>query len=184
MYCLNGMYKMLDEDAFKADMYFILETRNQYTKGFDISSVLENSVEVKPIKVEECTLVTYKDLVNHFRLNQKNGLVNWGEYSDKTEWITIIESSYKFYKTTWLTITEAKQMVENYGDTFEILKIEIKKLFIVGKSYTRSEVKELLQGLYDKKGINRKAKHTDLNEVMVVKEKKVNGERMVEIIKK
>lgn len=180
---LDGNYRILDESAFKADLYFILETRKQYTKGFDLTTSLENFEEIKPIEVELET-IDYKDLVNHFRLNNVDGKINWDKYSNKTEWITLIESSYKFYKTTWMNVTEAKQMVDNYGDDFELMKIQIKKMFNVGKTYSRKEVKEKLQAFYNSVGLKRKAKHTDLMEVMTVREKMIKGERLIEIINK
>lgn len=52
-------------------------------------------------------------------------------------------------------------------------------------NYTRAEIKETLQKMYDKAGIKRKAKHTDFFEFFSeVTEKKVQGERMMTIIKK
>ena len=72
----------------------------------------------------------------------------------------------------------------NYGDDFELIKIQIKKMFNVGKTYSRKEVKEKLQAFYNSVGLKRTAKHTDLMEVMTVREKIIKGERLIEIIKK
>ena len=76
-----------------------------------------------------------------------------------------------------MNVSYAKQMIENYGDDFELTKLEIKRLFVVGNRYTRKEVKEKLQELYNNLGIKRTAKYTDLSEVMSIKDVKVKGER-------
>lgn len=84
-----------------------------------------------------------------------------------------------------MNVSYAKKMIENYGDDFELTKLEIKRLFVVGNRYTRKEVKEKLQELYNNLGINRVAKHTDLSDnIMRVKEVTVRGVRMIEIISK
>lgn len=57
-------------------------------------------------------------------------------------------------------------------------------MFRKGNRYTRKEIKERLQKLYDSKSIVRKAKYSDLYEVYKkeqIKEGAVNGERYLEI---
>lgn len=178
----DGRY-VINEQAFLADKYFILEIRRQYTKGFDIKGSLDNVTEIDEIELPKST--TYSDLVTFFNSENKDGVIDWGIYSTKTEWIQIIETSYRFYKKTWMNVSYAKKMIENYGDDFELTKLEIKRLFVVGNRYTRKEVKEKLQELYNRLGINRVAKHTDLSDdIMKVKEVAVRGVRMVEILSK
>lgn len=76
-------------------------------------------------------------------------------------------------------------MVENYGDTFGLLKTTVAKIFTQGKRYSRKEVKEKLQVLYDINNIKRKSKHTDLYEFFKeLDEVTVKGERYVEIVQK
>lgn len=53
--------------------------------------------------------ITYKDLVRYFNELNKNGVVDWGLFGTKTEWISLIEASYKFYKTAWVDFTYARQ---------------------------------------------------------------------------
>ena len=77
-----------------------------------------------------------------------------------------------------------KKMIDNYSENSNLLNNEIHNLFVTGKSYTRKEVKEKLQELYDANNLKRKAKHTDLDEVMTVRHKIIKGERLIEIIKK
>lgn len=57
-------------------------------------------------------------------------------------------------------------------------------MFRKGNRYTRKEIKERLQKLYDSKSIVRKAKYSDLYEVYKkeqIKEGAVMGERYLEI---
>lgn len=176
-------YRELDEDAFKSDLYFILEIREQYTKGFDVSTTLENSIIVDAVVINKKS-TSYSDLVKYFRENNIEGRINWGNFSDKTEWISLIEQSYKLYKTTWLNISYTKEMLNNYGDDFELLKSTIKCTFLRGREYSRKEVVTTLQTIYDNIGLTRKAKHSDINEVFNTKDKKIKGERMIVILNK
>ena len=65
---------IINENAFNADKYFILEIRNQYTKGFDINGKLGNTEIIDPIELPKS--VTYIDLVEYFNANNKNGLID------------------------------------------------------------------------------------------------------------
>ena len=173
---------VINEQAFNADKYFILEIRDQYTKGFDIQGSLDGS-----IKEDLCVIpknVTYIDMVNYFNENHVKGIVDWSYYSTRTDWASIIESSYKLYGKTWRDYTYACKMIDAYGDDWETFKLEVSRCFSVGSRYTRKETKEILQKIYDKRGMKRKAKHTDLMEIMTIKEFGINGERMIEILKK
>lgn len=76
-------------------------------------------------------------------------------------------------------------MIEYYGNTYELLKATVCKMFIQGNRYSRKEIKDKLQLLYDANNIKRKAKHSDLKEFFKqVKEVTVRGERYVEIVQK
>lgn len=59
-----------------------------------------------------------------------------------------------------------------------------KKMFTIGNRYSRKEIKEKLQELYNNLGIKRTAKYSDLSEVMSIKDVKVKGERFIEILGK
>jgi hypothetical protein len=173
----------INEQAFNADRYYILETRNQYSKGFDIKGAFSESITVEPIILP--IEVKYSDVVEYFKANHVDGVIDWGVMSTRTEWIAVVESCYRFYKKVWEDYTYAKNMINNYGDSFELLKIDIKSSFKTGSRYNRKDIKDILNTIYKKHGINRKAKHSDLIEVFgAVKEVKINGERYVEIIKK
>jgi hypothetical protein len=62
--------------------------------------------------------------------------------------------------------------------------MDIKRQFSVGSSYSRNQVKEILKEIYCSYKIERIPKHYDLKDALIIKEKKINGERMVEILGK
>lgn len=171
--------RVINEQAFNADKYFILELRKQYTKGFDIRGEFEEIKDIKAIELPKS--VSYSDLVKYFNSFHCSGTIDWGVYSTKTDWITIIESSYKLYKKTWSDITYAKEMIGNYGNVYGQFGIEIKGAFAVGTSYSRKEIKDILSKLYTRFNMERKAKHSDLKEFFIIREFMVKGERKVEI---
>jgi hypothetical protein len=160
-----------------------METRKQYTKGFDIKSSLGFINEVEPIKLSND--VCYKDLVRFFNATHKDGKMNWSEVSNFTKWISLIELSYKYYQQTWLDQSYAKQMVENYGKETNIIKTKISKKISVGKRYARKEAKKMLQDIYDLHNISRKAKHSDFDGIFKkVRHRKCGGEWYLEILEK
>jgi hypothetical protein len=177
----DGEYH-INEQAFNADKYFILETRNQYRKGFDIKSKVGEGISVDQIILPR--EITYKNLVDYFMENNIDGEIDWDTYSTREEWIRIIEDSYKYFKKVWKDLTYAKSMVENHNDIQELVRMEIKRQFSVGSSYTRSQVKEILKEIYSGYNIERIPKHYDLQDALTIKEKKINGERMIEILGK
>jgi hypothetical protein len=176
----------MNKMAFMADKYFILETRKQFTQGFDIRGSFDSS-EVVNCKIEMKKEVSFADLVLYFRevlQNSDNNISDWGVYSTRVEWIDIIEKCFKLYNKVWSNVTTAKEMLTNYNNPQGQIAIKIKNLFSVGQRYTRADIKKQLKDLYLKESINRTAKHTDLNEYFDTRELTINGERMVEIIKR
>ncbi len=177
----NGRYE-LNEQAFLADKYFILETRRQYQKGFDIRGQFENSTEVQPIVLPG--EVTYSELVKYFKENNKDGEIDWGVYSTKNEWISVIETSYKCYKNVWKDYTYAKMMISNFGDVYNTIKSVANNIFSEGK-YSRKEATKKMQNIYDDLKFSRSVRHHDFNEIFKeVKHSKIRGERYVEIVEK
>lgn len=157
---------------------------NEWYSVDKLETILDYIHNGVPENVSVYNLSSYKDVVTYFRNNNIDGKIEWNEYLYKSDWIQIIETSYRLYKRTWMDISYAKKMIENYSENSNLLNNEICNLFVTGKSYTRKEVKEKLQELYDANNLKRKAKHTDLDEVMTVRHKKVKGERFIEILGK
>lgn len=177
----DGRY-ILNDGAFNADKYFILQTRRQYAEGFDIRGCIGNGETIGSVSLPKS--VRYKDLVDYFEDNNVKGEIEWGSYSTRHEWIRLIEDSYRFYKKVWKDFTYAKNMVDNHNDTHELVKMDIKRQFSVGSSYSRNQVKDILKEIYCSYKIERIPKHYDLQDALIIKEKKINGERMVEILGK
>ena len=177
----DGRY-ILNEGAFNADKYFILQTRRQYAEGFDIRGCIGNGETIGSVSLPKS--VRYKDLVDYFEDNNVKGEIEWGPYSTRYEWIRLIEDSFRFYKKVWKDFTYAKSMIDNYNDTHELVKMDIKRQFSVGSSYSRNQVKEILKEIYCSHKIERIPQHYDLQDALIIKEKKINGERMVEILGK
>ena len=150
----------LNEQAFNADKYFILETRKQYLKGFDIRDRVGESRTIESVVLPR--EVTYSDLVYYFLKHHKDGKINWGVYSTREDWIKVIEHSYRFYKKVWKDYTYAKGMIKNYGNTYEQIKMDIRCSFSVGSRYSRAEVKRALNEIYSKYGISRIPRYYDL----------------------
>jgi hypothetical protein len=177
----DGRY-IINEQAFNSDKYFILETRRQYVEGFNIKGFLGHASVIEPVSLPK--EVSYRDLVKHFEDNHVNGVVDWDLYSTRAEWIKLIEDSYRIFRKVWKDYSYARNCVENHDNVYELLRIDIKKNFAVGSTYTRNKVKEILTVIYRDHGINRIPKHYDLEDALTIREKKINGERMVEIIGK
>jgi hypothetical protein len=173
---------LINEQAFNADKYFILETRNQYLRGFDVRDRVGESRTVEPVILPR--QVTYSELVDYFLKYNKEGDIVWGVYSTREEWIKVIEDSYRFYKKVWKDYTYAKGMIKNYGNTYEQIKMDIRCSFSIGSRYNRTKIKEILKEIYNKYEINRIPRHYDLQDALFIKEVKIMGERMVEIIGK
>lgn len=173
---------IINEQAFNADKYFILETRNQYLKGFDVRDIIGESRKVTPIILPRN--ITYNDLVNFFLKNNESGVIDWSIYSTHVDWITIIEDSYRFYKKVWKDYSYANRMIENYGQVYEQILNDMRYSFSVGKRYSRSEIKEILTKIYENYQINRIPSHHDLNDALDIKDVKIMGERIVEVVGK
>jgi hypothetical protein len=176
----NDTY-VLNELRFKADKYFILETRNQYSKGFDISGAFDGSYEVTPMVLPNN--FTYPDGVEYFKANHVEGKVEWYEYSINREWVALIEECYKLYGQVWKDFTFAKAKVKSYGkDDFGLIRLKAKKMFSTGKKYSRADAKIILQKIYDEYGIVKKANCNDVYQIFKkVRQTTVNGVRMIEV---
>lgn len=85
---------ILNEQAFNADQYFILEIRKQYSKGFQIKGILDTYTEVDQQIIRS---INYTDLVEYFIKNK--GIVTWNNIGGKQEWKDLIDNSYKLYNT-------------------------------------------------------------------------------------
>lgn len=184
IYNSNNDSYILNRIAFNADKYFIMETRRQYEKGFNLRGVFTDTETVEPVILPKN--VTYADVAEYFKNNHKQGVIDWGIYSTKTEWIDLITTYYNLYKKAPSTdITRVKALIEAYTEPVKQLQIKVHSAFKTDHRYTRKEVKEILNGIYKVSGVKRNAKYSDLFEFCKeVKETSSKGERYMTIIKK
>jgi hypothetical protein len=161
-----------------------METRRQYEKGFNLRGVFTDTETVEPVILPKN--VTYADVAEYFKNNHKQGVIDWGIYSTKTEWIDLITTYYNLYKKAPSTdITRVKALIEAYTEPVKQLQIKVHSAFKTDHRYTRKEVKEILNGIYKVSGVKRNAKYSDLFEFCKeVKETSSKGERYMTIIKK
>lgn len=169
-----------NEQVFNSDKYFVLKVRKQYEEGFNIRAALGELGElVNETIISERLTKSYKDYAAYYNKNK-----NWNEEFTNKDWKEIVEISVRLFKKAKLNYTNAKEDIANYVNPSDGIKSQIVRKFNVGTSYNRAEVKSILQTIYDQNNIKRKAKHSDLNEFFEVKERKSNGERYCEILKR
>lgn len=155
----NGF--IINDNAFNADKYFILETRKQFTKGFDVIGAFD----VKPIEVtapKNISKYSYLVLLEKYKsFINGNTDIKFADDEIVTENFKLIDSYYKQYNSFTNNSTYAKKMIKVFNDDWKRLTYEIINIFPKG-IYVKKEVKEKLNKLYLKYGINRKAKIADL----------------------
>jgi len=156
----NGF--IINDNAFNADKYFILETRKQFTKGFDVIGAFE----VKPIEIEaprNKSIYSYSVLLDKYKnMIKGDNSLSFTKEEMVTENYILIDTYYKQYNGFTDNSSYAKKMIKVYNDDWKRLTYEIINIFPKG-IYVKKEVKDKLNQLYNKYGIKRKAKITDLS---------------------
>lgn len=156
----NGF--IINDNAFNADKYFILETRKQFTKGFDVIGAFE----VKPIEIEaprNKSIYSYSVLLDKYKnMIKGDNSLSFTREEMATENYILIDTYYKQYNGFTNNSSYAKKMIKVYNDDWKRLTYEIINIFPKG-IYVKKEVKDKLNQLYNKYGIKRKAKITDLS---------------------
>jgi len=94
------------------------------------------------------------------------------------------EEMVEMYKSNKESIEDYSYKVEYYSNEYKRVFLTVRNRFIEGEQYSVAEVKDKLQVVYKEFGLSRKAKSTDLQEFMVVKETKSNGNRFVTVVTK
>lgn len=156
----NGF--IINDNAFNADKYFILETRKQFTKGFDVIGAFD----VKPIEVtapRNKSIYSYSVLLDKYKnMIKGDNSLSFTKDEMATENYILIDTYYKQYNSFTNNSSYAKKMIKVYNDDWKRLTYEIINIFPKG-IYVKKEVKDKLNQLYNKYGIKRKAKITDLS---------------------
>lgn len=182
-------YSLYDNDkwqintvAFSADKYFILETRKQFTKGFDIISILKNMpIEIAPPNNKD--IYSYNALVSKYEDSLNDDSIQFTDEEKATENYQMIETYYKQYGKLTNNSTYCKQMIKATGDNFLKLYYQVRNAIKVQR-YKKTELKSILQEIYKDNGIVRKAKETDLNEYNIQYEQKtIKGYKYIDVIR-
>lgn len=153
---------IINELAFNADKYFILETRRQFTKGFNLIGLLP----VKPIEVKAPTITneySYCTLLAKYQYSLTNPDIVFRDDEKATENYQVIDQYYKEYGKFTTNSSYAKKMINAKGNDWSKIFIEVRNSLQV-KRYPLKEIKEILNKIYKEYGLARKAKETDLNE--------------------
>lgn len=152
--------RVMNKMAFSAEMYFILELRRQYTKGFDIGGHFDGATTMEAKKLPSD--ITYAEMASYFKENHADGKIDWGIYAHKISWIKIIETCYNLYGKVWKNITDATKMIENHDNPYGQLIIRIKGDLMERVKYSNKHVIETLSNIYKELGLARSAKLRDL----------------------
>ena len=146
--------------AFNADLYFILETRKQFVKGFNVIGLLP----IKPIEIEQPKVISrfsYNSLLEKYKSSLNNTQIQFDEDERATENYKIIDQYYKQYGKFTYNSTYAKKMLGAIGNDWKKIYLEIRNTIQI-KRYKKKEIKEIMTSIYKKYGVERKAKETDL----------------------
>lgn len=184
-YTLDGVF-YINDSLLKARKYVFEQLYKQYENGYNVMST-NTGHKVHKIDTSSFRSKTYTDYVQDIMdadtIKDKLGILNSVFNEDWRNYIM-----YGLEKDNLLkNIKEAREFYETKNDYKSVI-VSIKKMFKVGKFYSNADVKRQLQALYAKKGLNRKAKSTDLYEFFTEvrsKLERVNGKvvRGIQIIK-
>ena len=171
----------INELRFNADKYFILNTRNSYTKGFKIMKDLKPIIIEKPEETNDCSYSTiyqkFQEYLNGVEVEWPDEEINCNNYKMISEYFS------KFNKLE-ANSTRCKLMLENTGGVKDA-KGMASNYFKVGTKYSNADVIKTLQLVYNQIGLKRTAKSKDLMELFqYARPVKIKGERYMEIIKK
>ena len=152
---------------------FDLESFNKYQE-YRLSKTLENKIKQKVEEFNE--IKTVKDklklLVEYSKTTTKENLENFlelipGKYKDYytivgPEIISACSYAESEIKKRW------RETISN-GEIKDEVTAEIYKTFRVGQRYTKSDIKDTLNNLYQRMGYQKKAKSTDLELYYIMK---------------
>lgn len=161
-YFLNEGKFYVNEALLKARKYIFEELFKQYKEGYSIMSTNKSQkvVKIDVTKFHSKQYVDYaKEIVDANETSDKINILNSIKNKD---WKTYLSYGLEKNKIL-LNVKEAKQFYEDRNDYKGIL-LAIRKMYKIGEFYSSSKVKDDLQKLYDKKGLKRNAKSTDLYE--------------------
>lgn len=171
----------INELVFNSDRYSILETAKAYKKGFILKDKQSVAIIIESPVID--TQKRFNDYKKLFDESDDKNNIDWDCLDNEIYKEMLLESYKRFGKT--FSYNSSKIKLETDGDKLkEVTKI-IHTTFNDTRDYDLKEVKDTLQNIYNKVGIKRKAKSTDLHEFFKeVRIKNSRGIKKAEIIKK
>jgi hypothetical protein len=161
---------------FSSDEYFITNTRKAYTKGFQLMN------DVNPIVVEapkNDNPLSYTNIAEKYQLSLDGVDVTWTEDELHCKHYITISTNFQRYGKIESNQSRAKKLANATAD-LQSAKSLAESTFTLGKRYTATDAKEMLQQIYDELGIQRKAQTKDLYELFdSVSKKKINGNNYI-----
>lgn len=166
----------INEMRFSSDEYFITNTRKAYTKGFQLMN------DVNPIVVEapkNDNPLSYTNIAEKYQLSLDGVDVTWTEDELHCKHYITISTNFQRYGKIESNQSRAKKLANATAD-LQSAKSLAESTFTLGKRYTATDAKEMLQQIYDELGIQRKAQTKDLYELFdSVSKKKINGNNYI-----
>lgn len=171
----------INRNAFNADKYFILETRQQYNKGFDIIG----KMKVKPIILKfnnKTDKFSYLSIYKKYESKLNGEKVTFDKDELNCESYNLIDTYYKQNGTITGNSTYCKNMLKADNNIKVKIIIDVKDKLPL-KRYKKSDLKKIVNDIYLKYGIKRKFNITDLNEMGInYKECIIKGYRYIDIL--
>ncbi len=176
----NGKH-FINEMVFNADKYFILETRKQFTKGFNVIGAFND----KPIIIDAPKIrspFSYESILEKYQKSLTDENVIFTDDEKATENYFVIDNYYKQYRKFSNNSSYAKKMLKAVGDVWLQIYYEVRNTLKADR-YKKTDLMKILNTIYNKHDIKRKAKETDLNEFNITYEKKkVKGYYFIDVL--
>ena len=157
----------LDSNVFNADKFFILETRKQFTEGFEIQSEFKQS---KIVSIIESKSPQYTDYANEYSKMLEIKKSKWESVYYNRKYKKIIKNNYKKYGKILLNYTQANKLFENIDNNKNInksmnkeIKAELNKCKLKTKKYSYIEtivIQKVIEKYFNKYMITDKPKST------------------------
>ena len=179
-YALFDKQHYVNEQVFNADRYFIIETKKQFTKGFDVMGAFDN----EPLIIDapkEINPYSYNVLLEKYKQSITDKTITFTEQEQATENYHLIDLYYRQNKTFTNNSAYAKKMLKAEGNDWLKMYVDVHNI-IIKNTYQWKDLKIRLEAIYKKYGVNRKPKETDLYEFNFnIRVKKIKGYKFIEI---
>jgi hypothetical protein len=168
---------VFNESLYLSDKYQTEILIRQYLKGFAIGG--EDDHKIQSCLAFKVNGYGYEDMVKYAKSNidKVTNEIKWTEahFVRSKDYAELISAVYKATGRFQMNKVQAEAVLKR-GNVAEI-EIDIKYTFVVGEDYTGDKIKDELSRLYERYGLKRKAKVTDLGEFLEYKTAKVMNQR-------